>query len=89
MSARLDGSLNELGNSDLMVYYEFDDSPACVGGGNTLAAKFLPAGQRKGTLIDFDLNNGCISNWAAGTNLDSDNGGRGDACEGVSFVTFN
>jgi|GEM_PF-1199385 len=86
MSARLVGSELDLLDSDLMVYYEFDDSPACVGGGNTLAAKSKPVGQCQGTLIDFDLNNGCISNWAPGPNVDSDGGGRGDACEEISFL---
>ena len=89
MSARLDGDSSDLADSDLHVNYEFNDSPACVGGGTSLSAKFRTGSLYQGTLVNFNLNGGCISNFAPGANLDADGGGVGDACTVTPFYPLN
>lgn len=62
----------------LVAYYDFNDADACVTNTANTSLTDLANGH-DGTLINFDLSIGCVSNWTSGHNV--------GACEPINQST--
>ena len=53
---------------NLLVYFDFNDAPACLDNMSNTTLKNLTSNAADGTLHNFMLQSGCNSNWTSGCN---------------------
>ena len=78
MAKQLTGS-----EAGLVAFYEMNETAACID--NTATTMMIDQSPNgfDGLLNNFSLLPGCTSNWSSGRNLDSDQNGIGDGCDGI------
>ena len=78
MAKQLTGS-----EAGLVAFYEMNESGACMDNTSTTMITDQSPNGFDGLLNNFSLLPGCTSNWSSGRNLDSDQNGIGDGCDGI------
>jgi hypothetical protein len=71
----------DVSDEGLVACFKMNESTACVD--NTTNTTIIDQSPNafEGTLNNFSLQSGCLSNWSSGRNLDSDEDGIGDGCD--------